>query len=132
MTVLSNEEVDFIETTRQQPEPGEKLLIDIIDKLQEEEGANLPAPSIPLLLHCPECFERHIDEAPWDAKRHHTHACQNCGHCWRPAVVDTVGVRFLPGFKNAASAEAVSTPTSGGKRIRMVGPLPAPSRDQEP
>lgn len=31
---------------------------------------------------------------------HHTHACQHCGMVWRPAVVPTVGVYFLPGFKN--------------------------------
>lgn len=25
---------------------------------------------------------------------------QHCGMSWRPAVVDTVGVEFLPGFKD--------------------------------
>lgn len=35
-----------------------------------------------------------------DLKLHHTHACQSCGMVWRPALVATVGVRFLPGFKN--------------------------------
>ncbi len=29
-----------------------------------------------------------------------THVCQSCGMVWRPAVVPTVGVRFLPGLKN--------------------------------
>ena len=33
-------------------------------------------------------------------KPHHTHACQHCGHVWRPAIVNTVGVMFLQGFKN--------------------------------
>lgn len=28
-----------------------------------------------------------------------THACQECGFLWAPAVVPTVGVRFLPGCK---------------------------------
>lgn len=55
---------------------------------------------IPMLLHCPMCSERHIDEGEFATKVHHTHACQTCGHVWRPAVVPTVGVRFLPGFKN--------------------------------
>jgi hypothetical protein len=55
---------------------------------------------IPILLHCPLCNERHIDEGLFATKPHHTHSCQNCGHVWRPAIVMTVGVRFLPGFKN--------------------------------
>lgn len=53
-----------------------------------------------MLLWCPECGERHIDEGEFETKTHHTHACQHCGHCWRPAVGATCGVRFLPGFKN--------------------------------
>ena len=57
-------------------------------------------PPIPLLLHCPLCSARHIDEGRWATRPHHTHSCQSCGHTWRPAVVDTVGVQFLPGFKN--------------------------------
>jgi len=53
-----------------------------------------------MLLWCPQCGERHIDEGEFATKVHHTHACQHCGHVWRPAVAPTVGVRFLPGFKN--------------------------------
>ncbi|HEX2679607.1 MAG TPA: hypothetical protein VHM19_23315 [Polyangiales bacterium] len=56
---------------------------------------------VPMLLWCPECMERHIDRGEFVGKPHHTHACQHCGHCWRPAVVPTVGVQFLPGFKDA-------------------------------
>lgn len=59
-----------------------------------------PTPTIPMLLHCPLCNERHIDEGEFETKPHHTHACQECGHVWRPALGCTVGVRFLPGFKN--------------------------------
>ena len=33
-------------------------------------------------------------------KSHHTHACQTCGMVWRPAIIATVGVQFLPGFKD--------------------------------
>jgi predicted RNA-binding Zn-ribbon protein involved in translation (DUF1610 family) len=58
-----------------------------------------PSP-IPMLLWCPECGERHIDVGVWATKAHHTHSCQGCGMTWRPAVVATTGVRFLPGFKN--------------------------------
>jgi len=54
----------------------------------------------PMLLWCPACGERHIDEGEFATKPHHTHACQSCGMVWRPARVNTLGVRFLPGFKN--------------------------------
>lgn len=56
--------------------------------------------AIPMRLTCPSCGELHIDKGEFATKEHHTHACQNCGMVWRPAVVPTVGVRFLPGFKN--------------------------------
>lgn len=56
--------------------------------------------AIQMLLWCPECGERHVDAGEFATKIHRTHACQSCGHCWRPAIVPTVGVRFLPGFKN--------------------------------
>lgn len=56
---------------------------------------------IAMRLHCPSCGELHIDEGEFATKEHHTHACQYCGMVWRPALVATVGVRFLPGFKNA-------------------------------
>lgn len=55
---------------------------------------------IPMRLTCPTCNTLHIDEGEFATKPHHTHACQSCGNVWRPAVVATVGVRFLPGFKN--------------------------------
>jgi ribosomal protein L32 len=55
---------------------------------------------VPMLLWCPQCGERHIDEGEFKTKAHHTHACQSCGMVWRPAIVSTVGVQYLPGFKN--------------------------------
>lgn len=57
---------------------------------------------IPMILTCPQCTARHIDEGEFATKPHHTHACQICGSVWRPALVNTVGVQFLPGFKNEA------------------------------
>lgn len=57
---------------------------------------------IPMIMSCPRCEGRHIDKEPWATRRHHTHACQHCGHNWRPAVEPTVGVQFLPGFKDDA------------------------------
>lgn len=55
---------------------------------------------IPMILHCPECGTRHVDRGEFETKAHHTHACQSCGFVWRPAIVATAGVQFLPGFKD--------------------------------
>ncbi len=55
---------------------------------------------IPMYLTCPKCLARHIDEGEFAEKPHHTHSCQVCGLTWRPALVHTAGVAFLPGFKN--------------------------------
>lgn len=55
---------------------------------------------IPMRLPCPACGELHIDEGEFATKPHHTHSCQHCGLTWRPAIVPTIGVRFLPGFKD--------------------------------
>lgn len=64
--------------------------------------AGVPARSpIRMLLWCPCCGERHIDRGEFASKPHHTHACQSCGVVWRPAIEDTVGVQFLPGFKDS-------------------------------
>lgn len=60
---------------------------------------DMPTP-IPLLLWCPGCGERHIDRGRFATHPHHTHACQHCGMVWRPSIRPTVGVVFLPGFKD--------------------------------
>jgi hypothetical protein len=77
------------------------------------DAAGDPAP-IPMRLPCPgiverngmqvPCGELHVDEGEFATKPHHTHACQECGLVWRPAVVATVGVRFLPGYKNGGDS----------------------------
>jgi hypothetical protein len=63
------------------------------------EELDLRAP-ISMFLTCPKCNTRHIDEGDFATKPHHTHSCQGCGLSWRPAIGPTVGVAFLPGFKN--------------------------------
>jgi predicted RNA-binding Zn-ribbon protein involved in translation (DUF1610 family) len=70
--------------------------------ITEAERAFAAVP-VPMLIYCPECGARHIDEGEFATKVHHTHSCQTCGLTWRPAVVPTDGVRFLPGFKNEVS-----------------------------
>ena len=62
----------------------------------------IAAAPIPMRLCCEGCGELHIDEGEFATQPHHTHSCQHCGLTWRPAVVCTVGGRFLPGFKNEA------------------------------
>jgi hypothetical protein len=66
---------------------------------------------VPLVLHCPECRARHIDEGDNATRIHRTHACQACGLLWAPAVVPTVGVRFLPGCKDAVAIEELQRVT---------------------
>jgi len=58
------------------------------------------AKPIPMILTCPACRARHVDRGEFETKPHHTHACQDCGMVWRPAIYPTVGVQFLPGFKD--------------------------------
>jgi predicted RNA-binding Zn-ribbon protein involved in translation (DUF1610 family) len=71
---------------------------------RDAAASSAQARPIPMRLNCPECGELHIDVGEFSTKVHHTHACQSCGAVWRPAVVPTVGVRFLPGFKNEGPA----------------------------
>ena len=65
------------------------------------EHATMDPPPVPLLLWCPECKARHVDIGEFATRRHHSHACQKCGLVWQPSVQATIGVLFLPGFKNA-------------------------------
>lgn len=83
---------------RECAERGSDLHPDSVFALLREID-RLRAP-IPMILTCPCCNARHIDEGRFATTPHHTHACQECGLPWRPAIVPTVGVRFLPGFKN--------------------------------
>lgn len=99
--------ISYIERNKHVPSSG-----DVLDRIHKVLGIhvandpseafwNEPEPtSIPMILTCPTCGKRHIDVGEFATKPHHTHACQHCGMCWRPAIVPTVGVQFLPGFKN--------------------------------
>lgn len=56
----------------------------------------LAAGSTPMILKCPVCKGRHIDEPNeaigWTNPPHKTHLCTHCGHLWRPHEYPTVGV----------------------------------------
>lgn len=82
------------------PMPGSGRDTEAFQKAWESSMTNSLQQPIPMRIPCPECGALHIDEGEFATKVHHTHACQECGAVWRPAVVATVGVRFLPGFKN--------------------------------
>lgn len=82
---------------------------------------------VPMLLHCPICHTKHIDEGEFATKAHHTHACQGflplaegekkprrCGHVWRPSIVATVGVEALPGFLNEDGRDLI------GREVRVL------------
>lgn len=80
-----------------------KELSSRVEKLAKKAAAFPPlenSPPIPMRLTCPECGGLHVDRGEFATRRHHTHACQHCGMVWRPAVCDTVGVQFLPGFQD--------------------------------
>lgn len=81
-----------IELSRTAIYQANAVLFDVSQKLED------PAP-IPMLIWCPECGERHIDDE-FENVPHALHACQNCGFAWRHAIERTVGVKFLPGYKD--------------------------------
>lgn len=82
-----------------------------------------PQVPIPMLIWCPVCNNRHIDTGEFETKSHHTHACQHCGMVWRPAIVPTKGVQFLPGFKNDTTKHFLGKEGPTG----ATGPGPCPA-----
>lgn len=87
--------------TADHPHPHAKVF-----RLVRRKKAKPVSAPVPMFLTCPRCNARHIDEGEFATKPHHTHSCQGCGMTWRPAVVPTVGVEHLPGFKNETKADA--------------------------
>lgn len=55
-----------------------------------------PNAAVPMLLWCPRCERKHIDEHMWETRSHKTHLCRWCKHEWRPFEYATVGVERLP------------------------------------
>lgn len=71
--------------------------------MNQRQASPLP---IPLLLWCPFCGARHVDEGEFAHRPHKVHTCQRCGANFPVALVPTVGVRFLPGCKSASTVAA--------------------------
>lgn len=93
--------LDAPETRGESVENAEPPSCEIETRIKQNQPTlGIDGGSIPMLLWCPACHERHVDVAGFAEKSHHTHACQSCGLAWRPALVATVGVQFLPGFKD--------------------------------
>ena len=84
--------------------------------MSEEPGVK----PIPMILDCPMCHFKHVDEGEFATKPHHTHACQGpkCGLVWRPAIVPTVGVEYLPDFKNAPEPDEKDACSSDRSRAQ--------------
>lgn len=68
-------------------------------QMLESRIETLEAP-IPMILFCPICRCRHIDKGKFETEPHKSHACQGCGFVWSPCHRPTVGVEFLPGYRN--------------------------------
>lgn len=98
------------------------------------KGAVAAAPQepkpFPILLYCPLCHTKHVDEGEFATKPHHTHSCQGfvtdsagkrrrCGHSWRPAKGPTVGIEHIEGFVNPPTGEELV-----GKRVRVLNHEP--------
>ncbi len=78
-----------------------ELLKQAIRYLRSEGNlrTSVEPPPVPMLLFCPTCGKQHLDKGAFAHRLHATHACQHCGMVWRPAIVRTVGVQFLPGYR---------------------------------
>lgn len=51
----------------------------------------------PMVLHCPQCKLKHVDEGIWATLPHRWHLCEACKHEWKPSAGYTVGVEEVPG-----------------------------------
>lgn len=83
-----------------------------------------------LVLFCPKCGFRHVDEGEWATREHRTHLCARCGDTWRPHDFPTVGaprisctagqiVRVLGGTYPAVVREVVPSPNVGQRMVRV-------------
>jgi len=95
---------------------GEHTFVSLQDYIRQREE-EVRAEPVPIILHCPQCGEQHIDmeqtetqfrhfmeawslnaepqdrvPTRWTNPPHRSHLCHNCGTVWRPADVPTTGV----------------------------------------
>lgn len=98
LRILMDHKVD--DTFDALPDPKEVRILAqyTLERLMNDKHEGAP---IQMLLWCPLCHARHIDDGAFKTKPHRDHSCQACGLTWRPAKVPTVGVQFLEGYKDA-------------------------------
>ncbi len=79
--------------------PGENVYSKIEHRNLIQGLLNKLATPVPMVLHCPNCLQQHIDgpnpAMNWTNPPHRSHLCSGCGFIWRPADVPTVGVRMI-------------------------------------
>lgn len=76
-----------------------KVLAAGLDGVGERIAVPLP---VPVVIYCPACQTKHIDEGEWATRPHKTHKCQNCSLEWRPFPYATVGIVGAPASGDAA------------------------------
>lgn len=64
-------------------------------QLRSEEMPAAAKNPIKMLLWCPSCGTQHVDAELWDNPPHRSHKCHHCFTVWRPADVETEGVRKI-------------------------------------
>lgn len=105
---------------KKRPFGGKSLASALLVSAISRADTILSPQPIPMRLHCPECGELHVDDGEWATREHTSHACQFCGAVWRPAVVATVGVRFLPGYRNESVSITTNYTDQFGKKAQSI------------
>lgn len=106
----------------------EKLLetaLRLSEALTEEYRSKLEKSKAPIAMRlpCERCGTLHIDVGHFATHPHHTHTCQHCGLNWRPAKEHTVGVQWVPGFKNEEPPVTVEDVALFQKNWATGGPI---------
>lgn len=103
------------------------------DQFAGELAAALQSPSLPtpmpMLLFCPKCGLKHIDEVEpgWDNPPHTSHLCRptvgGCGTIWRAADVPTAGVERIEtsGRTDTIDLNVIATLPTDGLRAALEG-----------
>lgn len=126
ITTLWSALVEVLDNITEGPDAEDHYLVPgfVLEHIRAVNEGRPPPPAqpIPMILNCPACGLRHVDGADFREKPHHTHACQACGHTWRPAIVPTQGVNFLPGFLSPEEQED-ELRTENERLRRLLGRL---------
>jgi hypothetical protein len=67
----------------------------VIYETETVKVTELRAQPIPMVLHCPNCKQQHLDVGEWRMRAHRTHLCLHCQQSFTPSKLATVGVEAL-------------------------------------